>query len=195
MKNIKITFIPAAAILLGIIVCNPCRSEGLPPVDGSDRTQSVEFRSGNRYTEYGTSFSGQPSLLTEAKKQGESDIIKLPAFIPFSGEPVTRPDPQSERRDGPDNGPDKNDKGRVSVKENHEFTQSEILQILMWGPLSTLIMFPLGVYFSLYISPAILEKRRRWMKYHNLKQKRFEQSRPGQYYRRPAKTLWQHIWF
>lgn len=195
MKNIKITFIPTAAILLGIIVCNPCHSEGLSPVDGSDRTQGVEFRSGNGYTEYGASFSGQPSLLTEAKEQGESDVIKLPAFVPASGEPVTEPGSQPERRYSPDHGPGESDKRGVSVEKQHVFTQSEILQILMWGPLSTLIMFPLGVCFSLYISPAILEKRRRWIKYHNLKQKRFEQTHPGRYYRRPAKTLCQRIWF
>ena len=195
MKNIKVIFVSAAAIFMGVIVCNPCRSEGLLPVGGGDRIQGVEFRSGNGYTKYGVSFPGQPSLLTEAKKQRESNIIKLPAFVPAPGEPVTEPGSQPERRYSPDYSPGEGDKRGVSVEKQHVFTQSEILQILMWGPLSTLFMFPLGVCFSLYISPAILEKRRRWIKYHDMKQKRFEWAHPGQHYRRPAKTLCQRLWF
>jgi hypothetical protein len=195
MKNIKTIVISATAFIQSLGVFIPCNAETFTFPRWSNSTQSIEFTRSDGYLKYITSFLGGSQLLVEAEEQREGNFIKFLSFVPASGEPVAEPSTEYKRRQSPDNGPGESDKRGVGIKKQHVFTQSEILQILMWGPLSTLLMFPLGVYFSLYIRPAILEKRRRWMKYHDLKKKRFEQEHPEQHYQRPAKTFCQRIWF
>ncbi|OVF55227.1 hypothetical protein B5724_09840 [Morganella morganii] len=58
-----------------------------------------------------------------------------------------------------------------------------------------LVLFPLGIYFSMCISPRILAKRRRWMRFHQLKANRFHRKNPGKIYRMPRKTFCQWLWF
>jgi hypothetical protein len=196
MKIIKPITICATAILLGVFVALPSSAQSRTFPFISNIHKSVELSDVDTTQIIGgiTTFNN-PLVVSEFFSNHIGDSVKFFSLIPASGEPVAEPGTEYKRRHSPDNGPGEGNKRGVGVEKQHVFTQGEILQILMWGPLSTLVMFPLGMYFSLYISPAILEKRRRWMKYHNLKKKRFEQAHPEQYYRRPAKTFCQRIWF
>jgi len=196
MKNIKPVIASAAAILLSTIIVLPCsaQSQTLPFMSHIHKSVELSDVDATEIMGHSTAFNNA-LVVPELLPNHIGDGVKFFSLITTPGEPVTEPGAESKRRYSPDNGPGEGDKRGVGVEKQHVFTQSEILQILMWGPLSTLLMFPLGMYFSLYISPAILEKRRRWMKYHDLKKKRFEQAHPEQYYRRPAKTFCQRIWF
>lgn len=66
---------------------------------------------------------------------------------------------------------------------------------LPWMLILNFFCLIFGVSFSFHISPKILEKRRRWMRYHDLKARRFYRQHPDKYYPMPRKTFWQWVWF
>ena len=120
--------------------------------------------------------------------------VEFLTSISALGEPVAKQSPQPKRNDSPR----KSDEGRVSVKEKHELTEDarhNFYQFLLTQLVAFLIMFPLGIYFSTHISPAILERRQRWMRYHQIKAKRWHRKHPGESYPMPRRTFCQWIWF
>lgn len=194
MKYKEIITIPAAAILLSLSIYTPCVGKAFTLPAGSNSTQCLKFRGSDGYRECRVSFTSQSLLLTKAKEQRECDFIELLSLISASGKPVTEPDPQAKRRYRPYHGPGESDKAGVSIEKKHVFTQREILKILMWGPLSALLMFPLGIIFSTCIGPSLMEKRRRCNRYHALRIQRLKRWSSERVYLPPEKTLWKRIW-
>ncbi|EMF8482753.1 hypothetical protein Q4Q94_14690 [Morganella morganii] len=139
-----------------------------------------------------------PEVLSERQFHGVRNKIELLPFVPFFGEVMTSPDTESERSNSPASSPDQSNQARVSVENQNELTPeaTEHFELLLWLMLfQFLVLFPLGIYFSMCISPRILAKRRRWMRFHQLKANRFHRKNPGKIYRMPRKTFCQWLWF
>lgn len=127
-----------------------------------------------------------------------SDGVELFPSIPFLCKVIAEPSTKGEGGYTPANSPDKSNKNRIGIEQSNEITPeiAEHFYLILLGQLVVfLFMFPLGVYFSRCISPRILAKRKRWMKLHTLKAKRFHRDNPGKWYRMPRKTFCQWLWF
>lgn len=130
----------------------------------------------------------------QLQKQGIRNSIKLFAFISGTSEVMTKPSTQEERK----NSPKESNETKAGLKKQDEVTKEDIDHVkssLIGMVLSSLVMIPSGIIFSSRISPRILAKRKRWMKLHELKAKRFYRNNPDKYYIMPRKTFCQWLWF
>ncbi|MBT0384905.1 hypothetical protein [Morganella morganii] len=164
---------------------------------GQVRAQGSEVISGDvRHVSF--IFPAFVEKFVEPEEQRISDSIKFLSSVPLFGEVVTGPNTQSERDYRPTSSPNQGNQTRVSVENQYELTPeaAEHFELLLWLMLfQFLVLFPLGIYFSMCISPRILAKRRRWMRFHQLKANRFHRKNPGKIYRMPRKAFCQWLWF
>ncbi|EMJ9774441.1 hypothetical protein RGO69_001205 [Morganella morganii] len=166
---------------------------------GQVRAQGSEVISGDfRHVPF--AFSAFVEKFVEHEKQWVSGSIKFFSSIPLFGEVVASPNTQAERDHRPTSRPDQSNQTRVSVENKNKLTPeaAEHLEGLLWGMLlQFLVLFPLGIYFSMCISPRLLAKRKRWVKLHELKAKRFYRNKPEPKpdYPMPRKTFCQWLWF
>lgn len=162
---------------------------------GQVNAQGVEVRVANNMV---ITVSKLPQVFSESDLHRVGNKIELLSFVSFSGEVVPKPSAENERHNSPANSPDKSDKNRVGIKQGDKATPkiaNHFYFVLLIQLLVFFFMFPLGCYFSYHISPRILAKRRRWMKLHTLKAKRFHRDNPGTWYQMPRKTFCQWLWF
>lgn len=162
---------------------------------GQVNAQGVEVRGANNMV---ITVSKLPQVFFKSDLHRVGNKIKLLPPISFSGEIVSKPSAENERRNGPVNSPDKSDKNRVGIKQSDKATPKiadHFYFVLLIQLLVFFFMFPLGCYFSDHISPRILAKRKRWMKLHTLKAERFHRDNPNEHYMMPRKTFCQWLWF
>lgn len=168
-------------------------------ISGQVRAQSSEVISGDfRHVPF--VFSAFVEKLVELEEQRVSNGIKFFPAIASLGENVTSPNTQTEGSNSPASSPDQSNQPRVSVENQNKLTPeaAEHLEGLLWLMLfQFLVLFPLGIYFSMCVSPRILAKRKRWMKLYELKAKRFYRNNPDPHadYPMPRKTFCQWLWF
>ena len=166
---------------------------------GQVRAQGSEVISGD-VRHVSLIFPAFVEKFVESEEQRISDSIKFLSSVPLFGEVVTSPNTQAERDHRPTSGPNQSDQARVSVENQYELTPeaAEHFELLLWLMLfQFLVLFPLGIYFSMCISPRLLAKRKRWVKLHELKAKRFYRNKPEPKpdYQMPRKTFCQWLWF
>ncbi|ATG18060.1 hypothetical protein CO695_17775 [Providencia alcalifaciens] len=128
------------------------------------------------------------------QKQRVSNSVEFFAFISSSSEVMTEPSTQEKRKYSPK----ESNKAEAGLEEQDEITQEDIEHFkssIIGMLLISLVMIPLGIILGSYISPRILAKRKRWMKLHTLKAKRFHRNNPNKHYTTPRKTLCQWLWF
>lgn len=138
--------------------------------------------------------SGNPTLLETFQFGREEQFNRvrngIESIKSVSGERLPVTVPQSEPKG--DNRPDKRDEGRIGVEKKHEFTQWEILQILFMGAMPAVL---LGMASGRYVSPRTIKHYERWMRYHEIKAKRWHRKHPQELYPMPRRTFWQWLWF
>ncbi len=122
------------------------------------------------------------------------DRIELFPFVSAFSQPMPSNESKSEREKSPKNSPCESNKGRICVEKKNYFSQSEVLKILLIGPLvSFLLFFPLGLYLTAFFIPELKMRRARWHKLQAIKSKRWQRvhSEP---YRIPFRKRCQWFW-
>ena len=120
--------------------------------------------------------------------------VELLSLVSSSGEGMTNPSSQEKGK----NSPKESNKAKASFEKQDQVTQEDIEHVksfLIGMLFVSLVMIPLGIMFSECFSPRILAKRKRWMKLHELKAKRFYRNNPEKLYVMPRKTFCQWLWF
>ncbi|WP_092554381.1 hypothetical protein [Xenorhabdus koppenhoeferi] len=131
------------------------------------------------------------AVINEAVKHQEdfvSNNIELLPFISSDLELVSEINAKPERGYRPKQPKE----GEVRLNKGNSSSHDVSILLILILNFFCLIF---GVLFSFYISPMILKKRRRWMRYHSLKAQRFHHKYPDKYYPMPRKTFWQWVWF
>ncbi|AUU38431.1 TPA: hypothetical protein ACKRTJ_002188 [Proteus mirabilis] len=137
------------------------------------------------------------TIVEEFIKKQEQRIcngIEFLSFVSSASEGMTKPSSQEKGK----NSPKESNKTEAGFEKRDQVTQEDIEHVkssLIGMLFASLVMIPLGIMFSECISPRILAKRKRWMKLHELKAKRFYRNNPGKYYVMPRKTFCQWLWF
>ncbi len=128
------------------------------------------------------------------QEQGICNSIELLPLVSSASEGVTKPNSQEKGK----NSPKESNKAEAGFEKRDQVTQEDIEHIkssFIGMLFASLVMIPLGMIFSECISPRILAKRKRWMKLHELKAKRFYRNNPDKHYVMPRKTFCQWLWF
>ncbi|HBC7462053.1 TPA: hypothetical protein KE092_003513 [Proteus mirabilis] len=128
------------------------------------------------------------------QEQGICNSIELLPLVSSAIEGVTKPNSQEKGK----NSPKESNKAEAGFEKRDQVTQEDIEHIkssFIGMLFASLVMIPLGMIFSECISPRILAKRKRWMKLHELKAKRFYRNNPDKHYVMPRKTFCQWLWF
>ncbi|HHR6573357.1 TPA: hypothetical protein ACS8DH_000794 [Providencia alcalifaciens] len=158
---------------------------------GEVNAQGMEVEMANNVV---VTVSKLPQVFSERDLHRIGNKIELLYFISLSSEVMTKPSTQEEGKDSPK----ESNETEAGLKKEREITQEDIEHFkssIIGMLLSSLVMIPLGIMFSECISPRILAKRKRWMKLHELKAKRFYRSNPDKHYIMPRKTFCQWLWF
>ncbi|EOW0225180.1 hypothetical protein ACWB36_004030 [Proteus mirabilis] len=137
------------------------------------------------------------TIVEELIKKQEQRIcngIEFLSFVSSASEGMTKPNSQEKGK----NSPKESNKAEAGFEKRDQVTQEDIEHIkssFIGMLFASLVMIPLGMIFSECISPRILAKRKRWMKLHELKAKRFYRNNPDKHYVMPRKTFCQWLWF
>ncbi len=170
--------------LYGLLVCSLFSS-------GKVNAQSVEIEV---FSDMDITISQMPQILFKGNLHWIRNEIELFSFVSSSSEGMTEVGSQEKGK----NSPKESNKAEASFEKQDQVTQEDIEHVkssLIGMLFASLVMIPLGIMFSECISPRILAKRKRWMKLHELKAKRFHRNNPEKYYVMPRKTFCQWLWF
>lgn len=189
VKTINIT----AAIFTGLLICHEGLAEPFRFPSAEDSSKFGDIVRANLHN-VELPFSGKSNFLHQLDSDWIGNRIEFLAPVSVNSQPVSDVGTKCKGS----HCPYERDEGEICVEQKNELTPEGIhkfRQILLGLLLGTLTAVPMGMYFSMVISPRLREKSRRWRRYHTIKAIRWHRTHGwDEPYREPRKTLCQWLW-